>query len=165
VQQPVFSRKTRRPRPVQSPASTCGASAGGFTLVEILIVVVILGILAAIVVPQFVSAASESRISSIKMDLNRIRQQLEVYREQHQGNYPPLASFAEQMTQPTDADGTTNATRTPAFPFGPYIYQIPKNPRNDLATVGNGAVDTSGWYYNESTGEFRANDSNETRAY
>jgi type II secretion system protein G len=159
VQQPIASRKTRRPRPASS------RDFRGFTLVEILIVVVILGILAAIVVPQFVSAASESRDSSIKMDLHRIRQQLEVYRQQHNGDYPTLAEFPDQMTQYSAADGTTNAAAGPGFPNGPYIREIPANPRNQLRTVTNGAVGTSGWYYNEATGEFRANDSAASRAF
>jgi general secretion pathway protein G len=166
VQQPVASRKTRRPRPTGgTPTGGTPSGGAGFTLVEILIVVVILGILAAIVVPQFVSAAAESRDSSIKMDLNRIRQQLEVYRQQHNGHFPTLADFPAQMTQPSDANGNTNAARTPDFPYGPYIREIPSNPRNALNTVTDGAVETSAWYYNESTGEFRANDSASTRKY
>ncbi|MHC4292957.1 MAG: type IV pilin protein, partial [Planctomycetota bacterium] len=50
----------------------------GFTLVEILIVVVILGILAAIVIPQFTDASTEAKISSLRSDLQMMRSQIEL---------------------------------------------------------------------------------------
>lgn len=136
-----------------------------FTLVEILIVVVILGILAAIVVPQFVSAAGEARQSSVKMDLHRIRTQLEVYRQQHGGQFPTLADFTNQLTLPSDVNGTTAAIGTPGYLNGPYIMEIPNNPLAGTNTVGDGAPGSSAWYYNEATGEFRANDSAPSRLY
>jgi general secretion pathway protein G len=160
--QHIYSRKTRPRTPRKFHAKS---SAAGFTLVEILIVVVILGILAAIVVPQFVSAANESRDGALKMDLSRIRQQLEVYKQHHDGEMPTLANFAEQLTQASKADGTTAPPGTDGFPHGPYLLSVPKNPRNELSTVTNGAVGTSGWYYNEATGEFRANDSATSRKF
>jgi len=137
----------------------------GFTLVEIMIVIIILGILAAIVVPQFVSAADEARHNSTKMDLNRIRVQLEIYSQQHGGTYPTLAEFEAQMTLPTNAAGVTAPLGTPGFPFGPYLMEFPNNPLAGTKTIGSGAPGTSAWYYNETTGEFRANDSVLSRTY
>jgi len=136
----------------------------GFTLVEILIVVVILGILAAIVVPQFTSAAAESRDSSIKMNLNRIRQQLEIYKEHHDGYYPTLAAIEAQLIGSTDADGNPLPFGTPGS-YGPYIRELPINANTNGKAVGNGAVGASDWFYDEDTGEFAANDSVATRAY
>ena len=52
----------------------------GFTLVEILIVVVILGILAAIVIPQFTNASQEAQASSVQSQLQTVRSQIELYR-------------------------------------------------------------------------------------
>ena len=136
-----------------------------FTLVEILVVVVILGILALIVVPQFTSAASETRENSLKMNLFRIRQQLQIYKQQHDSQFPELAKFEAQMTKASNASGDTATPGTAGYDFGPYLRNIPPNPFTDGNTLGTGGVGSSDWYYNEDTGEFLANDSAEHRQY
>ena len=70
----------------------------GFTLVEILIVVVILGILAAIVIPQFTDASTQSKLSSCRTTLQSMRSQIELYKIQHNDDAPALDEFATQMT-------------------------------------------------------------------
>lgn len=150
----LMSRKTRRPRRPR-----------GFTLIELLVVILILAVLAMIVVPQFISATTESRQNSIKMDLNRMRTQLGVYREQHNNEWPTLANFRDQLTQASDADGNTAVPGTAGFKFGPYILDIPVNPLSGGSTVGTGGVGSSDWYYDEATGDFHANDSDTSRAY
>ncbi|MHC5089176.1 MAG: type IV pilin protein, partial [Planctomycetota bacterium] len=57
----------------------------GFTLVELMIVVTILGILAAIVIPEFQGHASQSRESAVKSSLHTVRCQIELYKMQHDG--------------------------------------------------------------------------------
>ncbi len=130
----------------------------GFTLVEILIVVVILGILAAIVIPQFTDASTEAKTSSLASNLQTLRSQIELYKIQHNDKPPSLANFEAQMTGKTDADGTVN----PSGAYGPYLQQIPENPFNNLATVGaDGTIgnDSHGWEYDENTGAIHADDS------
>lgn len=61
-----------------------------FTLVEILIVVVILGILAALVVPQFATAAVKSRVVATEDQLEKLRRAIEVYYVKNQSQYPAL---------------------------------------------------------------------------
>ena len=136
----------------------------GFTLVEILIVVVILSILAALVVPKFVSAAGESRENSIKANLWRMRTQLELYKQEHDG-YPSLANFEDQMTLASKADGSTAAIGTSGYPFGPYLPKIANNSETGTNTVTNGAVGTSAWYYDETPGDLLANHSAPARAW
>ena len=64
------------------------ARKSGFTLVEILIVVVILGILAAIVIPQFTGASTEAKESSLMSNLQAMRSQVELYKIQHNDDLP-----------------------------------------------------------------------------
>jgi len=132
----------------------------GFTLVEILIVVIILGILAAIVIPQFTEASSDARLSSMTSDLQTVRSQLELFKVQHLDVYPALATFGDQLTGTTDINGDTDGTD-----FGPYLHRIPTNPFTNTTTVGSGEVGTSAWFYNATTGAFNANDTEAHAAY
>ena len=130
-----------------------------FTLVEVLIVVIVLGILAAIVVPQFSSASGDASLASLTTNLQTIRGQLELYKMQHNSTYPTLAGFTAQMTAGTKADGTAGTD------FGPYLMNIPVNPFSNVNTLTTeDAGSGKGWYYNQTTGEFRANDSVAHRA-
>src|SRR5918996_4328030 len=60
----------------------------GFTLVELLIVVIILAVLAAIIVPQFSSATKDAQDAALDANLSSIRSAIELYRAQHNGAYP-----------------------------------------------------------------------------
>lgn len=130
-----------------------------FTLVELLIVVIILGILAAIVVPQFGDASTDTQVSSCRTNLQSIRGQLELFRLQHNGLYPNLATFSDEMTKKTDADRTVNASGK----YGPYLQVIPVNPFNNSNEVTATSTETTkGWLYNATTGAFLANDGGTT---
>ena len=130
----------------------------GFTLVEILIVVVILGILAAIVIPQFTDASTEAKTSSLCTDLQTMRSQIELYKIQHNDALPGAgtASFQDALTGTTDIAGAANGT------YGPYVQQIPTNQFNDLDTIDMDADDSTlgggnaGWHFNTATGAFHA---------
>lgn len=140
----------------------------GFTLVEILIVVVILGILAAIVIPQFTEASTEAKESSLCTDLQTLRSQIELYKIQHDDRPPRLADFVAQMTRKTDVDGTVNPDDGK---YGPYLQKVPSNPFVPDAVraddSGNGTIeawgtagsDTASWQYDENTGKIRPADS------
>ena len=84
----------------------------GFTLVEILIVVVILGILAAIVIPQFTEASTEAKTSSLVSDLQTVRAQIQMYKIQHLDQLPTAGGldFVTAMTTYTQQDGTSAAS-------------------------------------------------------
>ncbi len=70
------------------------AQRAGFTLIEILIVVVILGILAAISIPQFARAAQDSALTATLVDLGKIRRVVEVYKARNQDALPPIVDGA-----------------------------------------------------------------------
>ena len=144
----------------------------GFTLVEILIVVVILGILAAIVIPQFTSASTEARESALKSNLQAIRSQIELYKIQHLGDALPAeagtqADFLADMTGCTLKDGTP-CNIGDAGALGPYMQKFPDNPfsqrdRNtNLVRVESGlstaGADTDHWVFNTDSGSFQADD-------
>ncbi|MBN2560691.1 MAG: prepilin-type N-terminal cleavage/methylation domain-containing protein [Phycisphaerae bacterium] len=124
-----------------------------FTLVELLIVVIILGILAAVVIPQFSDASDDARLSSLTTNLQTIRGQIELYKLQHNGLYPTAADVVAQLTGTTDVAGATTGTD-----FGPYLQTMPNNPFTNTNTVGSGVVGSSAWYYNVTGGVFKAND-------
>jgi general secretion pathway protein G len=138
----------------------------GFTLVEILIVVVILGILAAIVIPQFTDASTEAKESRLLSDLQSVRSQIELYKIQHNDQMPGAgtAGFEDAMTMYTDVAGALAAVQAPGDGvYGPYLQQIPTNPWNDKNTVTAAAADPGvaaddGWFFSTTTGHFRADD-------
>ena len=150
--------RTRRHAPIRHSAS-------GFTFVELIIVVAILGIISAIVIPQFSNASNKSRDTALQVDLKNVRDQIGLYTAQHAGNPPSLANFAQQLTLASNTAGDTAAPNTDGFPFGPYLSAVPTNPFTATNTVSAGDVGASAWYYNQSTGAFHANDSELTRAY
>jgi general secretion pathway protein G len=138
----------------------------GFTLVEILIVVVILGILAAIVIPQFTQASTEAKTNSLASDLQSLRSQIQLYKVQHNDVAPGFQTdtFANQMLFVSNVDGLVNVdvkVRDDTYDKGPYLERVPINPFTGTASVvGWGAsADASpfdGWEYNSATGEIRA---------
>jgi len=139
----------------------------GFTLVEILIVVVILGILAAIVIPQFTEASTEAKLSSLCTDLQTLRSQIELFKVQHNDVAPAIGTFLAQMTTYSNVAGNTQATKDATFCFGPYLQKIPVNQFNDEKDgIGNGTLEAlaaaptnnTSWAYDEDTGAIRAND-------
>ena len=115
---------------------------GGFTLVEILIVVIILGILAAIVIPQFTSASQDARKNSLTSQLQTIRSQIELYKLQHLDKLPPALLGGTGWADLTSQSDNTGAIGTgAAFPFGPYLQSAPANSLNGKTAVVTASVD------------------------
>jgi type II secretion system protein G len=140
----------------------------GFTLVEVLIVVVIMAVLAATIIPQFSQSTDDAKVSALQFDLHTLRNQIELYRVQHNGEYPTITSSSlPQLTSKTNAAGTIGTSA--AFPYGPYMMTgIPANPFVDdpvkavqVAQAGTvpptAAEGTVGWLYDAATGQIWAN--------
>jgi general secretion pathway protein G len=131
----------------------------GFTLIEILIVVIILGILAAIVIPQFTSASTEARQGNLKSQLQTLRSQVALYKLQHLDVAPSQtsATFWNQLTQFSDEAGNVNATKTTVFKYGPYYEAPVVNPLSNSSVIGTSAGDANtGWAYDAATGKMKA---------
>ena len=117
-----------------------------FTLIEVLIVVIIMAVLAATIIPQFSSSTNDAKNSSVVFNLHTIRSQIEMYKVHHLGKVPALATFADQMTKPTDVNGNTTGTN---LIYGPYFQgQVPANPFNGsnllaVATAGKAPTASS----------------------
>ncbi|MFG0329075.1 MAG: type II secretion system protein [Phycisphaerales bacterium] len=113
----------------------------GFTLIEILIVVVILAILAAIVVPRF-AIPEEANAASLRTQLKTLRSQIELYRARNNGQAPPLVLS-------TDGD----AAWAPLLTGDPiYLPTAPVNVFNGLAGVGDTESTDIGWVWDASNG-------------
>jgi prepilin-type N-terminal cleavage/methylation domain-containing protein len=102
-----------------------------FTLVEILIVVVILGILAAIVVPQFTNASEDAQVGNVESQLQTIRAQIELYRVRNNGQYPPSLAAGDW----TDLIGAD------------YLRAAPVNPRTGRSEIGAADDAAVGWLW------------------
>ncbi|MDP6044478.1 MAG: type II secretion system protein [Phycisphaerae bacterium] len=125
----------------------------GFTLVEILWVIMFLGLLAAIVVPQFADATSDAKMSNLMKNLQQVRSQLQLYQLEHNGVYP--TDISPQLTSRTNQDGTIN----PVGVFGPYLKFFPDNRYIDdpAKSDATGGAAGDGWKYDSTSGEFTAN--------
>src|SRR3990172_1322967 len=109
----------------------------GFTLIELLLVVIVLGILAALAIPQFTDASKDTKESTLKEDLSLMRSAVERYYLQHDSKYPgevddsdgvgapanataAATAFINQLSQYTDKSGKVSATLYKVnYPFFP----------------------------------------------
>ena len=153
----------------------------GFTLVELLIVVIILAILAAIVIPQFSGATLDAQESALDSNLNALRSAIDLYRAQHGGNYPgavlatgatctggaagtgaagSVAAMTSQLTMFSNAGGGTCNLNVGTATLGPYLRKgIPAEPVTNSSAIAISATATplapaaatGGWAYSTVT--------------
>jgi general secretion pathway protein G len=150
-----------------------------------LVVIIILGILAMIIIPQITVSTEDAKTSTLQGDLSAIRSGLELYYAQHANTYPAQAvpttkpddvttlagAFVAQLTRYTDGDGNIANAKTDVFKYGPYLKgtSLPTNPFNDKSdvTVDNTETDITkkssagagtGWKFYSKTGVFMAAD-------
>ena len=148
----------------EAPTSSRLRSRNGFTLVEILIVVIILGILAAIVIPQFSNAAVTSRKNSMVEQLKTLRSQIQLFKIQHNDILPDLVTNQwGQFQSTTNLSGAVDTTA--AGKLGPYVNKSPQNPLNSNSTVAASAGAGVGWVYTLSTGVLNATNQTSTLVY
>ncbi len=120
-----------------------------FTLIELVVVVMIIGILVAIAAPKMLNITGDATDNSARMSLEVIRDAIEAHASQNTGTYP---------------SGTSDAVKTALKPYlrGTFPASLVGNQNADIAVeTGNAPVTvggTEGWRYNSDTGEFIIND-------
>ena len=145
----------------------------GFTLIELLIVVVILGVLAAVAIPQFTASTDDAKVAAIDSTLATTRTAIDMYFQDH-GEYPAAngdgtnaadsaGAFTSQLTKFTDADGDVSDTKDATHIYGPYLKKVlPADPITATSTVeviSTGSLslaatagDPGGWKFDDVTG-------------
>ena len=117
-------------------------TSSGFTLVELMIVVIILGVLAAIVMAAFGTPLAQARETALAGGLRNFRTQLVAYKVQHNDSLPDATLLSQAMMGQTDSSG--NIGTGPSYPLGPYFQSFPINPYNGLSDVKSvSAIDPS----------------------
>ena len=145
--------------------------ARAFSLVELVMVVTIIGIIAAIAVPRVSSGAMSASANALDGTLTNVRKAIDIYYAEH-GSYPGYNPsngtpdgtwFEDQLLKYSDEKGNINAARTAVYRFGPYIRApFPKNPSNKMDSVHVKATEAApspaegsvGWVAVLSNGDF-----------
>lgn len=118
--------------------------AHAFSLVELVIVVVIIGMLSSVAVPRAAQAARSSRVNALQETVANVRTAIDLYFAEH-GRYPGYnpatglpndQKFVEQLLMYSSEKGDIRAFPGAPYSYGPYLRSpFPQNPQNKLSTV------------------------------
>jgi len=118
------------------------SSERGFTLLEIMVVMVIIGVLAALIAPRFIERADEAKVDACKVQMKNISQALKLYRLQH-GKYPTSGDGLNALVS-AGKEGKRYMDSIPKDPWGnEYVYLSP-GVHGDFDILSRGADGQSG---------------------
>jgi len=133
---------------------------GGFSLLELVIVIVIMGIVAAIAIPRMSRGSAGAGDAALAGNLAILRSAIDMYAGEHGGTYPAVATIANQLTLYSSAAGATNATQSATYLYGPYLRKVPKLPvgaKKGQVGIAAATGDTIGWIYTAASGTITSN--------
>jgi general secretion pathway protein G len=121
---------TRFERPITMPLPRLQRRVRGFTLIEIMVVLVIMGVLAALIVPSVLERADDARVTAARTDINNLMQALKLYKLDNQ-RFPTAEQGLEALihkpqSAPVPAGWKPYLDKLPSDPWGhPYQYLNP----------------------------------------
>ena len=125
-----ITMNTLRPRLLSPLRGLRQRLAAGFTLIELMVVLVIIGVLAALIVPNVLDRADDARVTAARTDINNLMQALKLYKLDNQ-RYPTAAQglqalLAKPTTGPIPTNWKSYLDKLPNDPWGhPYQYLNP----------------------------------------
>lgn len=135
-----------------------------FTLIELVIVVVIIGIIAAVAIPRMSRGAESAKWHAVKADSIVLQEAVDLYTAEHEGRTPATDDggnldtdsqrFMDRLLQRTDESGAL----TTLGAFGPYLRSFPRNPFTNCPMVrvsGDPAPSDCAWFYDIGLGSIR----------
>ena len=136
-------------------------SSRGFSLLELVIVAVIIGIIAAIAIPRISRGSRDAELCALKGDLAALRKAIEHFKCDHYNRLPTVADITDALTTYSNLSGDDFVpTKDATHIHGPYISAIPPLPvgiRKGCTGIALGDAPDVGWIYDEATGNIKAN--------
>jgi general secretion pathway protein G len=113
---------------------------GGFTLLEVLLVLIILGVIAALVVPRLIGSQEKAMVLAAKTSVKQLEAKVEHYAIEHDATYPETL---DDLLKPLDTDGNAMKAYEPAFPKDPW--KQPMNYELEASDDGIGSMEPRIW--------------------
>ena len=125
----------------------------GFTLVELLIVIIVIAVLAAIAIPKFVNSSERSKEASLHADLKLVRNAIQLFNNDT-GYYPALLTDLAASAAPASGKDSTGTTQsiTASNWKGPYLTTVPTDPVSTAALTYSVTSPTVGQVNSSATG-------------